>query len=132
MAWDSTMRREGKNDEQMAHIVCCRFASGDTKDGIKYSLGGLYVHQYMTLVSKKALKCIKEKHPKMVIDGKGVDSWKLYDLEKMGVTREHVIPVSVRYNHLAELYARHRLTEAYILKLMSKLQIALITKKEEK
>ena len=51
MAWDSTMKREGKSDNQMAHIVYSRFENGDTKAGVMYSLGGLYVRHYVTLVS---------------------------------------------------------------------------------
>ena len=131
MAWDSTMRREGKTDEQIAHIVYSRFENGDTKAGVKYSLGGLYIRHYVTFVSKKALKRIKKNHPEMIVKGKGVDNWKLYDLENMGVTREHMIPISVLYRHLEKLYKSDKLTEAYILRLIPKLQIALITKEEE-
>ena len=130
MAWDSTMRREGKSDKQMAHIAYSRFASGDTKDGTKYSLGGLYVRQYVTRVSKKALARIND--PDVIVHGKGVDYWKLGGFVKKGITREHVIPVSVLYDHLAKLYKQSKLTEAYILKLIPKLQIAVITKEEEK
>lgn len=132
MAWDSTMKREGKSDNQMAHIVYSRFESGDTKAGVMYSLGGLYVRHYVTLVSKEALKRVEKNHPQVVVKGKGIDGWKLYDLEDMGVTREHVIPVLVLYRHLAKLHECGSLTEAYILELMPKLEIALITKEEEK
>ena len=131
MAWDSTMKREDKSDKQMAHIVYSRFYNEDTKAGVKFSRGGLYVRHYVTFVSEEALKRVKKNHPQMIVAGEGVDNWKLYDLENMGVTREHIIPVSVLYRHLSELHARGKLTEAYILKLIPELQIALITKEEE-
>ena len=43
MAWDSTIKREGKSDKQMARIVYSRFENGNTKAEVTYSLGGLYI-----------------------------------------------------------------------------------------
>ena len=53
MAWDPTMIKEGKTIAQRAHIVYSRFKEGDTKDGTKYSLGGLYVRKVVSYVSKR-------------------------------------------------------------------------------
>lgn len=134
MAWDATMRTvENKTDEEMAHIVYTRFTSGDTKDGIKYSLGGLYVRKVVTCVSHKALKGILQWNPKVLIEENGVKGidYKKLEVMKMGVTREHIIPVSELYSHLATCYRDGTLTEAYILEMMKTLEIALISKEED-
>jgi len=127
MAWDSTMRTvEGKTDQEMAHIVYSRFTNGDTKDGIKYSLGGLYVHPFVTRVSREALEGIVRINRQALVSGRGVDYKKL-QVKKMGITREHVIPVAELYEHLASM---PKLTEQYILDFIPRLQIALISDAE--
>ena len=117
---------EGKTDREMAHIVFSRFSCGDTKDGIKYSLGGLYVHPFVTRVSREALIGIGKICPQAIVRGKGVDYKKL-QVRKMGITREHVIPVTELYEHLIAL---PNLTEQCILDFMAKLEIALISDQE--
>ena len=74
MAWDETMRTSGLSDKKMAQVVLSRFESGDTKDGIKFSLGGLYVYPTIGFeyVSKDALESIKRVNPEAIIDGVGV------------------------------------------------------------
>ena len=109
----------------MAHIVYTRFTSNDTKDGTKYSLGGLYVRPIITLVSSDALKLIKKKNREAIVPGKGIDYAKL-KVSVAGVTREHVIPVEALYQHLDDM--GDRLTERIIRKMMPKLEIAIITK----
>ena len=128
MAWDSTMRSEleHKSDLEMAHIVYSRFVNGDTKDGIKYSLGGLYVHPIVSHVSVKALKEIRKVNPDAIRPGEGVDYTKLH-VKKMGVAREHVIPVVELFDYFDEKRKQWKLTEESILKFMPKLEIALIT-----
>lgn len=131
MAWDSTMRSESehKSDWEMAHIVYSRFVNGDTKDGIKYSLGGLYVHPIVKHVSVSALNNIEGVNPDAIVPGEGVDYTKL-QVEKMGVTREHVIPVVELFDYFDEMRKQLKLTEKSILKFMPKLEIALITVEE--
>ena len=63
MAWDSTMIKEGKSIDQRVHIVYSRFTNGDTKDGTKYSLGGLYVRKVTSYVSRNALDNILRVFP---------------------------------------------------------------------
>lgn len=132
MAWDSTMRIvEGKTDEEMAHIVYTRFVNGDTKSGTKYSLGGLYVHQFVTKVSKSACQRILRVDPQAVVQGKGVEYRRL-QVRKMGITREHVIPLSALYGFFLKLYKCAELSEKHILDFMPKLKIALISNEENK
>jgi len=129
MAWDDTMRIvEGKSDQELAHIVYSRFANGDTKNGIKYSLGGLYVRRIITRVSKTAWAKILEINPDAAERGKGVYYNKL-EVRKMGITREHVIPVAELFEHFSR---RKKLTEKYICDFIPRLEIALITEKENK
>lgn len=138
MAWDSTMRfaPENKTDSQMAHIVFSRFANGDTKDGTKYSLGGLYVHPVTTMVSKKALRILKNKAGDEIWaeNAKGIDYRRVNaDFSKKfseELTREHIIPVEALYQYFLEKYQNHELSEQVILDFMPKLNIALITKEE--
>lgn len=132
MAWDSTMRiGEKKSEKDLAHIAYCRFESNDTKDGTKYSLGGLYVRQHVTLVSKDALDRIRDCDPSAVVPGKGV-LYKKINIRNMKVTREHVIPVEALFQHLKEKFEKKTLTERYIRGLMPKLQLALITPEQNK
>lgn len=132
MAWDSTMRIiEHKTDKEIARIVMAKFECGDTKDSIKYSLGGLYVRPIVQYVSKNALKDIKRTNPSAVESGKGVVYRKL-QVNTMGVTREHMIPVGELFDHFDEMHKKSKLTEKYILKFMQKLHIAVITKEENK
>ncbi len=120
---------EHKSNKEMARIVFSRFQNGDTKDGIKYSLGGLYVYKYVKLVSKDALQLIKKNNPEALVTGKGIDYTKLRVTKAM-VMREHIIPVASLYQHLAD--KGEKLTEGYILKIMPLLEIALITKEQNK
>lgn len=134
MAWDATMRTvENKTDEEMAHIVYTRFTSGDTKEGIKYSLGGLYVRKVVTRVSHDALNEILQKKPKALVNEDGVNGidYKKLNGVKLEITREHIIPVLELYSHLEARYREGTLTEAYILQLMPTLEIALISKEED-
>lgn len=136
MPWDSTMRvaekgKKKRTDADLAHIIYSHFESGDTKDGIKYSIGGLYVHEYVRYVSKEAWKLIADKDRSVVDGNKGVEYAKL-KVRDMQVTREHVIPVSVVYDHLREKYDEGLLTEEYILQIMPKLFLAVITREENK
>ena len=133
MAWDTTMRgdKERKSDKQLAHIVYTRFESGDTKDGIKFSLGGLYVREHVGLISKEALKNIYRIDPGVEITDKGV-AYGVLPVGKMRVTYEHIIPVEALYQHLAQLYRDDKLSERYIVKLIPMLMIAVITTEENK
>ena len=130
MPWDSTMRvKEKKDDATLARIICSHFESGDTKDGIKYSIGGLYVREYVRYVSKEAWKLIADKDQSAVDGSKGVEYSKL-KVRDMQVTREHVIPVAVVYDHLKEKYDAGLLTKEYIMQIMPKLFLAVITRDE--
>ena len=133
MAWDTTMRSEAGNrtDADLAQIVYSRFESGDTKLGIKFSLGGLYVREYIRLISKEALKNIRKINSTFTVPDEGVPYGTL-SLRKMGITYEHVIPVESLYKHLAQLYRDGKLTERYIAKLIPMLNIAVISTKENK
>ena len=137
MAWDSTMRftPENKTDLQMAHIVFSRFTNGDTKDGTKYSLGGLYVHPVTTMVSKKALGILKTKFGNEILaeNGIGIDyHWVNTKFGKVSkeVTREHVIPIEALYQYFLQKYRVRELSEQTILDFMPKLHIAIIAKEE--
>jgi len=130
MPWDPTLRNatEDKSDAQIARIVISRFESGDTKDGTKYSIGGMYVRPIVSYVSKKALAAIGKKSD-LVKPGLGV----MYDklkVAKNGVTREHMIPTRVAYEYLKKLYEGNRLTEKRLRRIMPKLCIAIIKKEE--
>ncbi|MBQ9430575.1 MAG: hypothetical protein IJU44_03385 [Kiritimatiellae bacterium] len=134
MAWDPTMIKEGKTIAQRAHIVYSRFKEGDTKDGTKYSLGGLYVRKVVSYVSKKALKEILSVFPDSLVydnDGRrvGIDYGRVTP-EKCGVTREHMIPVNEAFQYMNRLFSAGRLTEDTIKAFMPKLHIALITREE--
>lgn len=137
MPWDSTMRvaekgKKKRTDADLAHIIYSHFESGDTKDGIKYSIGGLYVREYVRYVSKKAWKNIAAKDPEAVANpSKGVVYSKL-KVRDMQVTREHVIPVTVVYDHLKEKHDAGLLTKEYILQIMPKLFLAVITHDENR
>lgn len=137
MPWDSTMRvaekgKKKRTNADLAHIIYSHFESGDTKDGIKYSIGGLYVHEYVRYVSKEAWKNISAKDPEAVADpSKGVVYSRL-KVRNMEVTREHVIPVAVVYDHLKEKYDAGLLTRKYIMQIMPKLFLAVITREENK
>lgn len=74
MPWDISMKDLPSG--QKARIVFTRFACPDTKSGIKFSLGGLYVRPIVKHVSVNALSIIQNKIPNAVIPGEGVD----YDL----------------------------------------------------
>ena len=123
--------KEKKDDATLARIICSHFESGDTKDGIKYSIGGLYVREYVRYVSKEAWKLIADKDRSAVDGSKGVVYSKL-KVRDMQVTREHVIPVAVVYDHLKEKYDEGSLTEEYILQIIPKLFLAVITREENK
>ena len=129
MSWDSTMRKEGKPDKEMARIVYCRFCIGDTKEGTKFSLGGLYVHSIVKRVSKEALKRIKDEDPDAVDPGNGV-RYNRVKPKAMGVTREHVIPVEELYKHFDRQFRKGELTVQSILDIMPMLEIAVITKEQ--
>ena len=134
MPWDSTMRipRKGekeKTDKEMAHIVYSRFANGDTKTGIMFSLGGLYVRRYVIMASKSAVAAIRETDGVRFDAKLGIECSGLLP-SKSKVCREHIIPVSALYAHLDEKYKQGKLTEAYILKWMPMLHLAIITEKE--
>lgn len=132
MAWDSTMRIvEHKTDKEIAHIIMTKFECGDTKDSIKYSLGGLYVRPIVKYVSRNALKEITRINPNAVEKGEGV-IYKTLQVNVMNVTREHIIPVGELFCHFDEMYKKSKLTEKYVLKFMQKLYIAVITKEENK
>ena len=138
MAWDETMRTSGLSDKKMAQVVLSRFESGDTKDGIKFSLGGLYVYPTIGFeyVSKDAIESIKRVNPEAIIDGVGVKysaiarpSAKSRKRGNMNVRLEHIIPVEALYQHLSKL---KKLTVNYIVELMPLLKIAVIKKEEDK
>ena len=137
MAWDSTMIKEGKTIAQRARIVLSRLKAGDTADGVKYSLGGLYVRGMISYVSTKALKNIPlSERSKLIVPKEGV----MYDKVKPRawvVTREHMIPISALYKHLKWIYENRfnknkERAEKYIIRFMKKLHIALITTAESK
>lgn len=136
MAWDSTMIKEGKSIDQRVHIVYSRFTNGDTKDGTKYSLGGLYVRKVTSYVSRNALDNILRVFPDaLVYDDNnrriGIEYLKV-DPGECGVTREHMIPGEEAYQFFCRLCHERRLTEEAIKSFMPKLHIAFITKEENK
>lgn len=148
MAWDSTLHREKTVDERIS-IVYSRFAAGDTADGTKYSLGGLYVHRVVSYVSKRALEnLINAANAKNLseadlfeFDANGNKVGVIYNRltpKDCGITREHVIPVNETYNYLCNcfrdtnLIADRRRNEQIIRKLFPKLHIAYITTDEDR
>lgn len=130
MPWDTSMKT--REPEEKAHIVFTRFACPDTKLGIKYSLGGLYVQSIVKHVSVNALSIIRNNIPNAVIPGEGVDYDLVKDSKRLGITREHVIPVEDLFNHFYDLNQAHTLTEKTILDFLPKLEIAIITAEENK
>lgn len=128
MPWDTSMKT--REPEEKAHIVFTRFACPDTKLGIKYSLGGLYVQSIVKHVSVNALSIIRNNIPNAVIPGEGVDYDLVKDSKRLGITREHVIPVEDLFNHFYDLNQAHTLTEKTILDFLPKLEIAIITAEE--
>lgn len=118
--------------EQQAHIVFTRFACPDTKSGIKFSLGGLYVQKIVKHVSVKALSIIRNNIPDAVLPGEGVDYDLVKDSKRLGITRDHVIPVEDLYKHFYALNEAHALTEQTILDFLPKLEIAIITAEENR
>ena len=129
MAWDTTLRKSGKTNESIAHIILSKFECGDTPAGIMFTLGGMYVDEFITKVSKKALKRIKRANSKSIIKGKGVKYNSIRPV-KMGVTIEHTLPINELYSHFKELFEESRLTEKYIVEFMKNLFVAVITKDE--
>ena len=129
MAWDTTLRKSGKTNESIAHIVLSKFQCGDTPAGIMFTLGGLYVDEFITKVSKEALKRIKRANSRSIIKGKGVKYNSIRPV-KMGVTIEHTLPINELYSHFKELFEEPRLTEKYIVEFMKNLFVAVITKDE--
>lgn len=131
MAWDSTMRKpcENKSDDQIARVILSCFENGNTRDGTKYSIGGMYVRPMVSYVSKNALAAIG-KGSDVFVPNVGVRYFKL-QVKKMGVTREHMIPIRETYMHLKSQYNKKRLTAKYLRRLMPKLCIAIITKEED-
>ena len=130
------MIKEGKTIDQRVHIVYSRFTNGDTKNGTKYSLAGLYVRKVISYVSKNALENILRVFPNaLVYDNNnrriGVDYLKVQP-EKCGVTREHMLPGEEAYKYFSRLYRERHLTEDVIRAFMPKLHIAFITKEENK
>ena len=130
MPWDTSMKK--LTSEEKAHIVFSRFKCPDTKLGTKYSLGGLYVQSIVKHVSVNALSIIQNKIPNAVIPGEGVDYDLVTDSKRLGITREHVIPVEDLFNHFYDLNQAHTLTEKTILDFLPKLEIAIITAEENK
>ncbi len=131
MAWDSTL--VNKQIDQRVGIVLSRFEANDTADGTKYSLGGLYVRECISYVSKKAVKRIPRKERNAIVRGRGVK----YNRVKpgaWGVTREHMIPISDMYEHLVRVkeLSGGKLPKECIARLMPKMHIALITKRENR
>ena len=118
--------------EQQAHIVFTRFACPDTKSGITFSLGGLYVRKIVKHVSVEALSIIRNNIPDAVIPGEGVGYDDLKNLKNLGITRDHVIPVEDLFQHFDALNKAHTLTEKTILGFLPKLEIAIITAEENR
>lgn len=131
MAWDDTTAKKSKK----ARIVYSRFKTGDTKNGIKYSLGGLYVRRIVSYVSNMALGRIKKKSPRaLAYDDSGALIGVYYHKIRpklSGVRREHMIPISAAYLHLKKLFEEKKLSEDYIVKLCSKLHMSCITEEED-
>ena len=123
--YDTTLYK--KTPKQQARIILSRFESGDTEMGIRFSIGGLYLRDFITCVSCEALAYIKEFKPEWLKNGvlkrRGGYS---------GLIIEHTIPVNVTYSHFKKLYAGGKLTEDYIERLIKsgRLMCALVTKKE--
>lgn len=69
--------------------------------------------------------------PSAIEEGKGVVYSKVQP-KMMGITREHIVPVESLYAHLVAKKERGRLSVRYIFNLIKKLEIALITNKENK
>ena len=120
------------SSERKAHIVFTRFTCPDTKFGIKFSLGGLSVWPIVKRVSKEALKIIRNRIPAAIIPGEGVDYDAVVGLERLGITREHVIPVEDLFQYFDGLYRANALTEQVILDFIPKLEIAFITTEENR
>lgn len=140
MSYEDTFRAdsERKMNSEIARIILSRFESGDTKKGIKFSIGGAYIHPYFKYVSRNALALLRERQA----DGKNLnDIDKMrgvryksygnagYDKEKQLII-EHMIPIESAYSILSELYERKQLTVEFIENIIPSLQVALITSRE--
>lgn len=130
MPWDSSMKE--LSPERKARIVFTRFACPDTKSGIKFSLGGLYVQKIVKHVSVKALSIIRNNIPDAVLPGEGVDYDLVKDSKRLGITRDHVIPVEDLFQRFDALNKAHALTTQTILDFLPKLEIAIITTEENR
>lgn len=128
MAWDTTLTKT-KNKEQIAHIILTKFQCGDTPAGIKFTIGGMYVPEYVRRVSENALEEIKKCKSSCIVENMGV-RYASVKPKKMGVTFEHMIPIKSVYDHFEKLFNEGLLTEEYILQVIDKFELAIITKKE--
>lgn len=72
------------------------------------------------------------KIPNAVIPGEGVDYDLVTDSKRLGITREHVIPVEDLFQYFEGLHKKNALTEQTILDFLPKLEIAIITAEENK
>ena len=130
MAWDTSMKALAS--EEKVHIVFARFDCPDTNLGIKFSLGGLYVQSVVKHVSVHALTSIHKNLPNAIRSGEGVVYNRVKNLTKLGITMEQVIPVEALFQHFLALHEKHVLSEQTILDVLPKLEIAIITKEENR
>ena len=143
MGWDTSLRGQ-KTDREIAELLLALFKCGQTKVGICYTLGGVYVEEAFSRVSKKALEVIKKNAEAKINKWASVrilndrvlyaefpkirkmeGGKQVIDKERR-VTIEHVIPVDALYRELARRFEKSELTAEYIESLIPKMQVALI------
>lgn len=140
MSYEDSFRAdsERKMNSEIARIILSRFESGDTKKGIKFSIGGAYIHPYFKYVSRNALALLRERQAvgKNLNDIDKIRGVRYksygnagYDKEKQLII-EHMIPIESAYAILSELYERKQLSVEFIENLIPSLQVALITSRE--
>lgn len=132
MPWDGSLRICGKSDEEIAKIVISRFKSDDTKVSTKFTIGGLYTTKKIVLCSKEALEALKSDGSKAICSD-GLISSKLYRLEKLHITREHIVPIEALYQNFKKLYEAGKLDVKTLIDVwFPRLKMALITDEQNK
>jgi len=140
MSYEDSFRAdsERKMNHEIARIILSRFESNDTKKGIKFSIGGAYIHPYFRYVSRNALALLRERQANgnNLNDIDNVRGVRYRSYGNKGYAKdkqliiEHMIPIESAYRFLSDLYKRNQLTLEAIERLIPSLQVALITYRE--
>lgn len=135
MAWDKGLFMRTAEDK--ARIILSRFESSDTRDGVCFSIGGLYLRPYYKLVSERAYKQLREIRPDLITKD-GLKKRDSYNPPKNSACKyrfviEHVIPIDVTYNVLKKMFESGKLSLSYITRMIKdgRLVCAVITKDED-